>query len=163
MNHLLQIVSKGRPRKMTKKQMITARSTKRDPSGFEYAKTVQEQRSAKKTTLKSLTNKRKVALKDLIDDELIKQVLALFNPKIKELVVSKLKDIAPDGRCGFIICAELLGKSMHDGWKDVRRSMLDELREHKEFYTYQLGGEKNYKALKKRLDYFEDYGCTKKY
>ena len=145
----------GQPQKMTKSQMI--------PSGFEYANLVEELQSVKNTNEKKQSTKMKVVLKDLSDEKFIEQVLALFNPKIKEHVVHKLEDVAPDGHCGFRACAELLGKNNDDGWKDVRRSMLDELMEHRESYTYQLGGEKNYKVVEKGLDYFSEYGCGKKY
>ncbi|KAM7515841.1 hypothetical protein LguiA_005424 [Lonicera macranthoides] len=41
--------------------------------------------------------------------------------------------------------------------------MLTELREYKELYTYQLGGEKSYKELERRLDFFNEYGCKRIY
>ncbi|OVA14991.1 hypothetical protein BVC80_67g16 [Macleaya cordata] len=167
------VIRKGRP--SNKKASSQAKNnTKRDPSPVGSAHTGKEQTTQQSSTTskrrtreptKNIVCKRRrtiLQLKDLTEEELFEEVLDLFDPKIKEHIIERLENVAPDGHCGYRCCAELLNMSKDDGWKNVRQGMLDELRDHRDLYMTQLGGRKNYKKVVRALNYFIST-CSKKY
>ena len=47
--------------------------------------------------------------------------------------IQLIKDVRPDGNCGFRAIVGLMGFG-EDGWRQVRRDMLDELLSHPKLY-----------------------------
>ncbi|OVA10868.1 hypothetical protein BVC80_8879g5 [Macleaya cordata] len=124
------VIQKGRP--SNKKASSQAKNnTKRDPSLIGSAHTGKEQTTQQSSTTskrrtreptKNIVCKRRrtiLQLKDLTEEELFEEVLDLFDPKIKEHIIERLENVAPDGHCGYRCCAELLNMSKDDGWKNA--------------------------------------------
>ncbi|KAM7484483.1 hypothetical protein LguiA_000492 [Lonicera macranthoides] len=170
---------KGRPTKKKRKISHTKDdSTKRDPSGFEYAKTLEEQIKAVFAGLQNLSEgkkskhmrkitamnkEEKTMLLDLNENQYSSSVFELFHPTIKEHVLEGFEDVPADGHCGYRFYAELLNLDVHNGWKVVRRTMLIELGENQELYKGILGGEEGYKKVSKALNYFDVQNVHVKY
>ncbi|KAM7523915.1 hypothetical protein LguiA_013817 [Lonicera macranthoides] len=81
---LAAVVSKGRPRKLTKRQRAATYSTKRDYSGFEYVKTIEDLESIQNKTLKKQPKRKKLALIDLNEDELINHLQSVHKKILKK-------------------------------------------------------------------------------
>ncbi|KAM7504300.1 hypothetical protein LguiB_003204 [Lonicera macranthoides] len=77
-------VSKGRPRKLAKRQRAATYSTKRDYSGFEYAKTIEDLESIQNKTLNKQPKRKKPALTDLNEDELINHLQPVHKKILKK-------------------------------------------------------------------------------
>ena len=81
---------------------------------------------------------------------LINQFLPIMRPYIQ-----LIKDVRPDGNFGFRAIASMMGFG-EDGWRQVRRDMLNELLSHRTLYEGMYWEIGRYDELLQRLDYFED-------
>ena len=96
------VVPKGRPRgskqKMSRKEMKHEMSIKRDLSGFEFAKTIEERELAANIPDKSsqISNARKKK------KEVVKPPgFMSYIPKFMHEFIAEIIDVQDDGNCGF--------------------------------------------------------------
>ena len=69
--------------------------------------------------------------------------------------IQLIKDVPADGNCGYRAVASLMGFGI-DGWKQVRKDMLNELISNRPLYDWMFCEIGHYKELLNILDYFED-------
>lgn len=69
--------------------------------------------------------------------------------------IQLIKDVPADGNCGYRAIASLVGYGV-DGWKQVRKDMLNELISHRPLYDWLFCEVGRYKELVNIIDYFED-------
>lgn len=77
-----------------------------------------------------------------------------FNPAMRPYI-QLVKDVRPDGNCGYRVISSQMGFG-EDGWRQVRRDMLNELMTHKDLYDGLYWENGRYMELLQRLDFFED-------
>jgi histone-lysine N-methyltransferase SETD2 len=86
----------------------------------------------------------------VVTHSLINQFLPIMRPYIQ-----LIKDVRADGNCGFRAIASMMGFG-EEGWKQVRRDMLNELLSHRTLYDGIFGEIGRYDMLIQSLDFFED-------
>ncbi|XP_062005907.1 uncharacterized protein LOC133723092 [Rosa rugosa] len=69
--------------------------------------------------------------------------------------IANQTDVDMDGNCGYRVVTISMGFG-HDGWRTVRKHLLDELRGNRTFYEDHIFGAKRFHELENCLDYFVD-------
>lgn len=158
------VIPKGRPqgskRKLSRKEMKHESSTKRNPSGFEYAKTKEEARLV--VTQSSQTNKaRKVVIKKKKEEgkadfsQTFFERYLQFIPKIMHPFIADIENVKGDGHCGFRAISEHMGWSEDEkGWLLVRKDLIADLERYKHMYDT-VWGDWFYNDNRYILDFFE--------
>ncbi|KAL7238206.1 hypothetical protein ACSBR2_004327 [Camellia fascicularis] len=68
--------------------------------------------------------------------------------------IKHVKDVSPDGHCGFRSIAGLIGRG-NDHWVEVRHDLLQELHTYNDLYTKLCGSFKRIEELAHSLTYFD--------
>ncbi|KAL5137778.1 Protein FAR1-RELATED SEQUENCE 5 [Glycine soja] len=117
--------TKGAPKKTTSRN---PRSTKRDPSYWEYVDAFESQQNSNSTMMPMLDQ---------------------FHPFMHDFI-DKIVDDKADGNCGYRSVAGLLGMGQ-DSWSVVRNHLLKELANFSEDYIKLFGGTERFEELRMSL------------
>ncbi|KAK8947426.1 hypothetical protein KSP39_PZI007311 [Platanthera zijinensis] len=123
---------KGRPRGSCKKFKDDAKSTKRNPSLFEYVLMDEQLLQAKS----KLHPKQNVVLKESI---MLRIVQREMSPCVSEFVTDVI-DVLADGHCGYRVVSNAMG--MGTDWMNVRKQLSLELQSRENIYDNIFGKER---------------------
>ncbi|KAH1188421.1 hypothetical protein GmHk_U059536 [Glycine max] len=132
--------TKGAPKKTTSRN---PRSTKRDPSYWEYVdafESMQNRNSSVRRTASSSEQPNRRPMMPMLDQ---------FQSFMHDFI-DKIVDVKPDGNCGYRSVAGLLGMG-EDSWSVVRNHLLKELANFLEDYIKLFGGTERFEELRMSL------------
>ncbi|KAL5149723.1 hypothetical protein HKD37_13G036485 [Glycine soja] len=132
--------TKGAPKKPMKRSQ---RSTKRDPSYWEYVDafhSLQSKNSSVKRSASSSKPSKPTRIIPMLDQ---------FTPFIQDFI-HNVVDVKVDGNCGYRSIASLLGMG-EDSWPLVRNKLIKELGRWSHDYTNLFGGTKKFEQLRLSL------------
>ena len=132
--------TKGAPKKTTSRN---PRSTKRDPSYWEYVdafESMQNSNSSVRRTASSSEQPNRRTMMPMLDQ---------FQPFMHDFI-DKIVDVKGDGNCGYRSVAGLLGMGQ-DSWSVVRNHLLKELANFSEDYIKLFGGTERFEELRMSL------------
>ncbi|KAH1242345.1 hypothetical protein GmHk_07G019695 [Glycine max] len=139
--------TKGAPKKTTSRN---PRSTKRDPSYWEYVDAFESMQNSNSSV------RRTASSSEQPNRRMIVPMLDKFQPFMHDFI-DKIVDVKADGNCGYRSVAGLLGMG-EDSWSVVRNHLLKELANFSEDYIKLFGGTERFEEL--RMSLFVD-GLTK--
>ncbi|XP_040866283.1 uncharacterized protein [Glycine max] len=131
---------KGAPKKAMSRN---PRSTKRDPSYWEYVdafESMQNSNSLVRRTASSSEQPNRRMMMPMLDQ---------FQPFMHDFI-DKIVDVKADGNCGYRSVAGLLGMGQ-DSWSMVRNHLLKELAKFSEDYIKLFGGMERFEELRMSL------------
>ncbi|KAH1229171.1 hypothetical protein GmHk_10G028998 [Glycine max] len=132
--------TKGAPNKPMKRSQ---RSTKRDPSYWEYVDAFHSVQSSNSPVKRSASCSQPPQPTKIIP--MLDQFASLFQGFIRDVV-----DVKADGNCGYRSIAALLGMG-EDSWPLVRNELIKELGRWSHEYMNLFGGTKRFEQLKLSL------------
>ncbi|KAF8412056.1 hypothetical protein HHK36_000009 [Tetracentron sinense] len=115
------VKQRGRPKGSVKRLPKNSKSTKRDPSAFEYVEKIPI-RKDKKCTRRMLG---------------FSEIVSCLPVSLSNFIQHAI-DVAGDGHCGFRAVAGLMGMG-EEGWRKVRIDLAYELQKHREQYANLFG------------------------
>ncbi|KAH9685250.1 Endonuclease [Citrus sinensis] len=133
-------------------------STCRDPSAFEIVLSGKEICSP---TVAFMRPAVKVNGNKQPKQKVYKKNSLKSNPFVNEFpaalqsYIHHIKDVAPDGNCGFRAIADLMGFG-ENGWLQVRKDLLNELHLNMEHYSHLYGTYERVNELIHAISYFEN-------
>jgi len=119
------------------------RSTKRDPSYWEYVDAFHSQQSSNSSVRRSASSS------DQPNPRRMMPMLDQFQPFI-HYFIDNIVDVEADGNCGYRSVADLLGMD-EDSWSLVRTHLLIELGKFSEDYIKLFGGTDRFEDLRMSL------------
>ncbi|XP_028213938.1 uncharacterized protein LOC114396234 [Glycine soja] len=119
------------------------RSTKRDPSYWEYVDAFHSQQSSNSSVRRSASSS------DQPNPRRMMPMLDQFQPFIHDFI-DNIVDVEADGNCGYRSVADLLGMD-EDSWSLVRTHLLIELGKFSEDYIKLFGGTDRFEDLRMPL------------
>ena len=119
------------------------RSTKRDPSYWEYVDAFHSQQSSNSSVRRSASSS------DQPNPRRMMPMLDQFQPFIHDFI-DNIVDVEVDGNCGYQVVAGLLGMG-EDSWSLVHNHLLKELANFSEDYIKLFGGTERFEELRMSL------------
>ncbi|KAH1215973.1 hypothetical protein GmHk_13G037002 [Glycine max] len=132
--------TKGAPKKPMKRSQ---RSTKRDPSYWEYVDAFHSLQSKNSSVKRSASSSKPLKPSRIIP------MLDQFTPFIQDFI-HNVVDVKVDGNCGYRSIASLLGMG-EDSWPLVRNKLIKELGRWSHDYTNLFGGPEKFEQLRLSL------------
>ncbi|KAL5147475.1 PKS-NRPS hybrid synthetase [Glycine soja] len=132
--------TKGAPKKTTSRN---PRSTKRDPSYWEYVDVFESQQN------NNLLVRRTASSSEQPNRRTMMPMFDQFQPFMHDFI-DKIVDVKGDGNCGYRSVISLLGMGQ-DSWSLVRNHLLKELANFSEDYIKLFGGTERFKELRMSL------------
>ncbi|KAL5131839.1 Protein FAR1-RELATED SEQUENCE 5 [Glycine soja] len=129
--------TKGAPKKTTSRN---PRSTKRDPSYWEYVDAFESQQNSNSSVRRTASSSEQPNRRTMMP------MLDQFQPFMHDFI-DKIVDVKADGNCGYRSVAGLLGMGQ-DSWSVVRNHLLKELAKFSEDYIKLFGGTKRFEELR---------------
>ncbi|KAH1206062.1 putative protein FAR1-RELATED SEQUENCE 10 [Glycine max] len=129
--------TKGAPKKPMK---TNSRSTKCDPSYWEYVDAFHSQQNSNSSVRRSSSSS------DQPNPRRMMSMLDQFQPFIHD-IIDNIVDVEADGNCGYRVVAGLLGMG-EDSWSLVRTHLLIELAKFAEDYIKLFGGTDRFEDLR---------------
>ncbi|KAL5149610.1 Protein FAR1-RELATED SEQUENCE 5 [Glycine soja] len=132
--------TKGAPKKTTSRN---PRSTKRDPSYWEYVDAFESQQNNNSSVRRTASSSEQPIRRTMMP------MLDQFQPFMHDFI-DKIVDVKGDGNCGYRSVAGLLGMGQ-DSWSVVRNHLLKELANFSEDYVKLFGGTERFEELRMSL------------
>ncbi|KAL5153782.1 Protein FAR1-RELATED SEQUENCE 2 [Glycine soja] len=132
--------TKGAPKKTTSRN---PRSTKRDPSYWEYVDAFESQQNNNSSVRRTASSSEQPNRRTMMP------MLDQFQPFMHDFI-DKIVDVKGDGNCGYRSVAGLLGMGQ-DSWSVVRNHLLKELANFSEDYIKLFGGTERFEELRMSL------------
>ncbi|KAL5187707.1 PKS-NRPS hybrid synthetase [Glycine soja] len=132
--------TKGAPKKTTSRN---PRSTKRDPSYWEYVDAFESQENSNSSVRRTASSSEQPIRRTMMP------MLDQFQPFMHDFI-DKIVDVKGDGNCGYRSVAGLLGMGQ-DSWSVVRNHLLKELANFSEDYVKLFGGTEIFEELRMSL------------
>ncbi|KAL5165381.1 hypothetical protein HKD37_18G050514 [Glycine soja] len=132
--------TKGAPKKTTSRN---PRSTKRDPSYWEYVDAFESQQNSNSSVRRTASSSEQPNRRTMMS------MLDQFQPFMHDFI-DKIADVKGDGNCGYRSVADLLGMGQ-DSWSVVRNHLLKELANFSEDYIKLFGGTERFEELRMSL------------
>ncbi|KAL5172696.1 Protein FAR1-RELATED SEQUENCE 5 [Glycine soja] len=131
---------KGAPKKAMSRN---PRSTKRDPSYWEYVDAFESMQNSNSLV------RRIASSSEQPNRRMMMPMLDQFQPFMHDFI-DKIVDVKADGNCGYRSVAGLLGMGQ-DSWSMVRNHLLKELAKFSEDYIKLFGGMERFEELRMSL------------
>ncbi|KAH1203736.1 PKS-NRPS hybrid synthetase [Glycine max] len=132
--------TKGAPKKTTSRN---SRSTKRDPSYWEYVDAFESMQNSNSSV------RRTASSSEQLNRRTIMPMLDQFQPFMHDFI-DKIVDVKANGNCGYRSVADLLGMG-EDSWSVIRNHLLKELANFSEDYIKLFGGTERFEELRMSL------------
>ncbi|KAL5124832.1 hypothetical protein HKD37_02G005163 [Glycine soja] len=132
--------TKGAPKKTTSRN---PRSTKRDPSYWEYVDAFESQQNSNSSVRRTASSSEQPIRRTMMP------MLDQFQSFMHDFI-DKIVDVKGDGNCGYRSVAGLLGMGQ-DSWSVVRNHLLKELANFSEDYVKLFGGTEIFEELRMSL------------
>ncbi|KAL5141510.1 Protein FAR1-RELATED SEQUENCE 5 [Glycine soja] len=132
--------TKGAPKKTTSRN---PRSTKRDPSYWEYVDAFESQQNSNSPVRRTASSSEQPNRRTMMP------MLDQFQPFMHDFI-DKIVDVKGDGNCGYRSVTGLLGMGQ-DSWSVVRNHLLKELANFSEDYIKLFGGTERFEELRMSL------------
>jgi len=137
---LAKVNTKGAPKKPMSRN---PRSTKHDPSYWEYANVFHSMQNSNSLVRRSASSS------DQTNPRRMMPMLDQFQPFIHDFI-DNIVDVKADGNCGYWSVAGLLGIG-EDSWSLVRNHLLKELGKFSDDYIKLFGGTNRFEELRMPL------------
>ncbi|KAH1194130.1 Protein FAR1-RELATED SEQUENCE 5 [Glycine max] len=132
--------TKRAPKKTTSRN---PRSTKRDPSYWEYVDAFESQQNSNSSVRRTASSSEQPNRRTMMP------MLDQFQPFMHDFI-DKIVDVKGDGNCGYRSVVGLLGMGQ-DSWSVVRNHLLKELVNFSEDYIKLFGGTERFEELRMSL------------
>ncbi|KAH1264842.1 hypothetical protein GmHk_01G000675 [Glycine max] len=132
--------TKGAPKKTTSRN---PRSTKRDPSYWEYVDAFESQQNSNSSVRRTASSSEQPNRRTMMP------MMNQFQPFMHDFI-DKIVDVKGDGNCGYRSVVGLLGMGQ-DSWSVVRNHLLKELANFSEDYIKLFGGTERFEELRMSL------------
>ncbi|KAL5194002.1 PKS-NRPS hybrid synthetase [Glycine soja] len=132
--------TKGALKKTTSRN---PRSTKRDPSCWEYVDALESQQNSNSSVRRTASSSEQPNRRTMMP------MLDQFQPFMHDFI-DKIVEVKGDGNCGYRSVAGLLGMGQ-DSWSVVRNHLLKELANFSKDYIKLFGGTERYEELRMSL------------
>ncbi|KAH1265364.1 hypothetical protein GmHk_01G001083 [Glycine max] len=136
----VKVNTKGQPKKPMNRN---PRSTKRDPSYWEYVDAFDSMQNSNSSVRRSASSSEQPNLRAIMP------MLDQFQPFIHDFI-HNIVDVKVDGNCGYWSIVGLLGMG-EDSWSLVRTHLLKELRKFSDEYMKLFGGKERFEELRMSL------------